>query len=55
MKIGNISFNVDAIQSMTFEEFEKTYKGKVRGVGMSLEQVFIKLGGKLSKKKSKSE
>lgn len=29
MKIGNTSFNPEAIKAMTFEEFYETFKGKL--------------------------
>jgi hypothetical protein len=54
MKIGNTSFNVEAIKNMTFSEFEKTYKGKYNGTP-NLKEVFKKLGGKVVNKIAKKD
>ena len=44
MKIGNTSFNIEAIKGMSFDEFEKTYKGLLNGA--DLKETYKKITGK---------
>lgn len=50
MKLGNTSFNEKAIKKMKWAKFQKTYKGVLKGI--SLEDAYVRCGGKLPKKLS---
>ena len=52
MKIGNTVFNKKAIKKMSFEDFEKAYKGKLN---TDLKETFKALGGKVIEKKTQNK
>lgn len=44
MKVGNTNFNPKAIKDMTYSQFEKQYKGILKGV--DFKEAYEKLTGK---------
>ena len=52
MKIGNTTYNLDAIREMSFKQFEKAYKGKIN---TDLKATFKQLGGKYREKKMQNK
>lgn len=51
IKIGNASFNGDEIKKMSFERFNKLYKGKIQGGGKTMEEIYeLASGNKVNKK-----
>lgn len=52
MRIGNTSFNVEAIKKMSFDEFSKMFKGQLVAPKKTLEQVYEEITGKKPEEKN---
>jgi len=55
MKIGNASFNVEAVKKMSFDEFSATFKGKLFAPNKTLEQVYEEVTGRKPDEKSENK
>jgi hypothetical protein len=53
MKIGNISFNLEAVKDISKEDFIQHYRGLLDGV--DIEQAFEKIQNELNKNKPTEE
>jgi len=53
IQLGDTGFNSKAGETMTFAEFKKHYS--MRNLGITLEEAYVKLGGKIRKTKKPKE